>query len=127
MTPSGRRATFWLPPLLYMAAIFYMSSRSDPVPQVTVNVWDKLLHFLLYAGLAALFCRALLGEGMPSRPAFWAAALLASAYGASDEYHQLFVPLRDPDLQDWIADTLGALFGAMPCLVDRVRDRFSRA
>jgi VanZ family protein len=96
-----------------MAAIFYMSSQSILVPEVTANVSDKLLHFVVYAGLAVLFCRALLGEGVASRPALWAAILLASAYGASDEYHQLFVPLRNGDLQDWFVDTIGACAGAV--------------
>jgi VanZ family protein len=41
-----------------------------------------------------------------------AATLLASAYGATDEYHQMFVPLRHAELADWIADTIGASIGA---------------
>ena len=31
-----------------------------------------------------------------------------SLYGASDEWHQSFVPGRDADILDWLADTLGA-------------------
>ena len=62
---------------------------------MTAHVWDKLLHVVEYAGLAVLFCRALLGEGLRlGHDASLAAMLLASAYGATDEYHQLFVPLR---------------------------------
>ena len=95
-----------------MAVIFYFSAQPDPIPQVTTRVWDKLLHLVVYAGLAVLFCRALLGEGLAGRTALTAAALLASAYGASDEYHQLFVPMRSPEIADWIVDTIGALAGA---------------
>lgn len=106
------RASLWLPPLVYMAVIFGLSSQPNPVPEVTSRVWDKLLHGVEYAGLALLFCRALTGEGMAWTVAALAAVLLTSAYSASDEYHQLFVPLRDGNVGDWIADTIGAALGA---------------
>lgn len=31
-----------------------------------------------------------------------------SLYGLSDEWHQSFVPDREADFLDWVADTLGA-------------------
>ena len=107
------RASLWLPPLVYMAVIFYLSSQSDPVPVITARVWDKILHAVEYAGLAVLLGRALLGEGLGALTAFAAAALLAAAYGATDEYHQLFVPLRTGDFHDWMVDAAGACLGAM--------------
>ena len=107
-----RRASLWLPPLLYMIAIFSVSAESSPVPDVTTRVWDKLLHAVEYAGLAFFFCRALMGEGLGWLAAAIAALLLASAYGATDEWHQAFVPLRNSDIRDWLADTLGAALGA---------------
>ena len=106
------RASLWLPPLVYMAVIFYLSSQSAPLPAVTAVVWDKVLHLFEYAGLAALFGRALLGEGLGWTASFVVAALLAAAYGATDEYHQLFVPLRSGELRDWLVDVLGASLGA---------------
>jgi VanZ family protein len=39
-------------------------------------------------------------------------ALLGSVYGVIDEVHQYFVPGRDCNVWDWIADTLGAILGA---------------
>jgi VanZ family protein len=109
-----------------MAAIFYISSLSDPVPDVRAIVWDKLLHLVEYAGLAVLFARALHGEGMTARRASWVAILLASAYGASDELHQLSVPLREAELEDWIVDTIGAGIGVLAYGQNRARDRFSK-
>jgi VanZ family protein len=106
------RVALWLPPLAYMGLIFYLSSQSYPLPEVTERVWDKLLHAVEYAVLAALLGRALLGEGLGWVTSFAAAALLAAAYGATDEYHQLFVPLRNGDLQDWMVDLAGACLGA---------------
>ena len=37
--------------------------------------------------------------------------LLSSLYGISDEIHQYFVPYRDADLMDVLADMLGGLMG----------------
>lgn len=111
------RLALWLPPLVYMAVIFGFSSQPNPVPDVTAHVWDKLLHSVEYAALALLFCRALTGEGLAWTIAALAAVLLTSAYGASDEYHQLFVALRDGNVRDWIADTVGAALGAALYLV----------
>ena len=50
-----------------------------------------------------MLCR--IGHGW--RGAAWA-LLAASAYGATDEFHQLFVPGRSCDVFDWLADTTGA-------------------
>ena len=107
-----RRATLWLPPLAYMVVIFHFSSQSQPLPIVTEHVWDKLLHLTEYAGLGLLLCRAFRGEGLGWTVAISLALVGASLYGASDEWHQSFVPLRDADIHDWIADTLGATVGA---------------
>ena len=42
----------------------------------------------------------------------WRGAVLAlitvSFFGATDEWHQSFVPGREADLLDWLADTSGA-------------------
>ncbi|HEY3043108.1 MAG TPA: VanZ family protein [Vicinamibacterales bacterium] len=113
------RTSLWLPPLAYMALIFYVSSLSDPVPLITAHVWDKLLHALEYAGLATLLGRALLGEGLGALAAVVAAVLLAGAYGATDEYHQMFVASRTADVRDWVVDVIGASLGAIGYLLGR--------
>ena len=107
-----RRVGFWLPPLLYMVAIFHFSSESEPLPALTKNVWDKLLHLTEYAGLGVLWCRALRSEGVGWSAAIAGSALATLAYGASDEWHQSFVPLRDSNIRDWFADALGGVIGA---------------
>ena len=107
-----RRFLLWAPPVLYMAFIFYSSSQSDPMPALTQVVWDKLLHCAGYSLLALLFCRALRGEGFTTATTALVAVLLTSLYGASDEWHQKFTPLRSSDVQDWLADTTGGLLGA---------------
>jgi VanZ family protein len=107
-----RRAALWLPPLAYMAVIFHVSSEPNPLPEVTAVVWDKALHASEYAGLALLLARAFSGERFSIVASLALAAFLASAYGASDEFHQSFTPERDSDVLDWTADTVGAGLGA---------------
>jgi VanZ family protein len=91
-------------PLLIAGLIFAASSRARVAGPGLTSVDDKFAHFAVYGLLATLVCR--LGRG-------WRAALVAlvvtSAFGASDEWHQSFVPGRMADFGDWVADTLGAL------------------
>jgi VanZ family protein len=119
-----RRAGLWLPALLYMVIIFHFSSESDPMPEIRTHVWDKLLHCTEYGGLAFLVCRALVGEGLVRTTAFAGAVLIVSLYGASDEWHQAYVPNRSSDVQDWVADSIGggvgvAAFGAVSTALRR--------
>lgn len=107
-----KRLWLWLPPVFYMGVIFYLSAQSNPLPELTAHVWDKLLHSTEYAGLAFLLCRALLGEGAGWTTAILTALALASLYGGSDEIHQLFTPGRDSEVLDWVADTVGSSLGA---------------
>jgi VanZ family protein len=94
------RRTFWA--LAIGGLIFFASSRSYVASPGITRVDDKLGHFAVYGLLGTLVCR--MGRG-------WRAALrsliLVSAFGASDEWHQSFVPGRVADAQDWIADTVG--------------------
>jgi VanZ family protein len=96
-----------------MAAIFHLSSQSQPLPELTAHVWDKLLHATEYSLLAALLCRAFRGEGLGWLRAILLAVVCTSAYGVSDEWHQMFVPMRDSDIRDWLADTIGSGVGAV--------------
>lgn len=100
-----------------MAAIFYVSSEPDVAEVATALVSDKILHGLAYALLAVLVTRALSG-GLPRRlrgSHVIAAILITIAYGASDEFHQSFVPGRSAEWIDLLADAGGALTGTAAC------------
>ena len=98
---ASLRGAFWA--VAIAALIFLASSRSYvPSPGLT-KVDDKIAHFAIYGLLGTLVCRV--GRGW--RAAIWA-LLVVSAFGASDEWHQSFVPGRFTDFGDWLADTLGA-------------------
>lgn len=101
--------------LAYAGLIFWLSSRPDPLPFVPKGVFshDKIVHASAYAVLGALLALALAGTRLArGRRLLAAAVVLASLYGASDEWHQAHVPNRQPDAFDWAADTAGALAGA---------------
>ena len=103
---------YYLPPLLCMGLIFYLSSRSwVPIPlPVWMIVRDKVAHGIMYGFLCYLWIRAFRsGEERPVRPVWLIAAVCISAlYGATDEYHQSFVPGRTATVGDFVADGLGA-------------------
>lgn len=54
-----------------------------------------------------------------------AAVCIASAYGVTDELHQIFVPTRSCDPADWVVDTVAALVGALlaRALINRKSNR----
>jgi len=122
----------WAPVVLWAAGIFYFSSRSDPLgflpsPEQQTSV-GKVAHFAEYAGLAALFYRALArgqqparatehpardnphtprSDPPPRRRAFALSFVMALAYAVLDELHQNLVPGRDGELVDVGYDVAG--------------------
>jgi VanZ family protein len=93
----------------YMTLIFVLSAQST-FPQALAGIWtfDKVIHGVEYGVLAILIARAL----RPRSGAAFAAAVLASVYGATDEAHQYYVPGRSSDRYDILADAVGAVIGA---------------
>jgi VanZ family protein len=85
-------------------------------PDITVGPdtpigFDKVVHFSMYAVLAALVLRATTTYRRISTAVRVALAL--SAFGAADEFHQKFIPNRSTSALDWVADSLGALAGVL--------------
>jgi VanZ family protein len=119
----------WLLVALWAAVIFGLSSLpGSRIPAVRFAHFDKVVHFALYATLGVLLGRAL---GLRWPRSFWAVLatgwLLAVAYGASDEIHQLFVAGRSADPADLAADAVGALVGVLASLVLRRRRASARS
>jgi VanZ family protein len=97
-----------------MAAIFYVSSLSQPV---VPPGGDKPWHLLAYLGLGVLAVRAVAG-GLPARISWRIAVVgiaIAVGYAVTDELHQMFVPGRSAQLSDLVADALGVVAGAGLC------------
>jgi VanZ family protein len=106
---AARRLALWVPVAGYMALIFVGSSMPR-LPEVAPGTSDKLLHLIVYAGLGALLVRALAGGWLRTVPVSVAinAFVIATLYGISDEIHQHFVPNREVEALDVIADASGA-------------------
>jgi VanZ family protein len=115
-TTAGTTAgwlSLWLPVIFVAGLIFTLSSFSQ-LPSPPEGVTDKHEHFTIYFLLGLTVVRALAKgrlAGITWRVALLS-LLLVSAYGASDEFHQSFVPGRDSDVLDWRADTIGGTAAA---------------
>ncbi|MGB7295326.1 MAG: VanZ family protein [Candidatus Aminicenantales bacterium] len=102
---------YFLPAILYYLFIFILSSRAIQVG-VHIDHLDKILHFLEYGLfgflLAIGFFNALsFSPPMKSVLTFVSGLILAFL----DEWHQFFVPLRESDVLDILADAAGLVFG----------------
>lgn len=111
-----------------MGLTFVFSSMSAlPAPAGLIS--DKWEHSLSFGLLSTLVLRALAGarlNGVTAGRAV-AAALIAAAYGASDEWHQAFVPSRSSDVADLVADAAGAAAAAGAVWACAIIVRFLRA
>jgi VanZ family protein len=106
----------WGPAVAMMAVIFYASS----IPDLTAlpgGISDKVGHGIGYGLLGALLLRAFAAARLANVGAAtsWPAWLASVAYGVTDEFHQRFVPGRTPDVNDVIADGVGAALAIVAC------------
>lgn len=105
----------FLPATLYYGLIFYVSSRTVELPvSLPGRHADKFLHILEFAVLGWLLAfgfsriRSLSPRG---RTAF--ALLAGTVLAILDEVHQSFVPGRNADVWDAVADVLGVGLGIL--------------
>ena len=106
-------AVNWLPLIIYCLAIYIQSDLPSPERLPSFPFSDKILHFLAYAVMGLLFYRAYqtLRIKDDRRMLILLSVVSATLYGISDEIHQYYVPFRDADILDAVANTLGALCG----------------
>lgn len=89
------------------AMLFWLSDQpSLPVP-IVFEIQDKIHHFIAYFVLGIVAWRCFRHFVSPPALAI-TSVVFCSLYGISDEWHQSFVVGRDPEVLDWVADTLGA-------------------
>jgi VanZ family protein len=104
----------WGPMTLVMLLIFCASATSgDEIPEFgTADLLVKKgSHMMGYALLAVSYLRGLAGGRVITRRLWILAVLLSFLYACSDEFHQAFVPGRNPSPNDVLIDTLGAILG----------------
>jgi VanZ family protein len=113
--PLVRVTLAWAPALAYMALIWWLSSVPITLPLPSIPWRDKLAHAIEYFVLGLLVARAVRGTWplLATARGLLLAALITAAWGYVDEVHQAFVPGRDANAADLLADTIGALLAAL--------------
>lgn len=136
---SGRLIKYWIPLIAWMFLIFSASTRlGAPVntsyffrplmhwlfPHISEENYNlahhiarKMAHFTEYAILGFLAWRAVhfdaaFASFSPGRQ-LWFALLFCMLYASTDEFHQIFVPGREPAVRDVMLDSCGAAFGLL--------------
>ncbi len=101
----------WVPSIVWMAVIFYLSSRTGSDLQGMFPFLDSFNfgHLIAYFILSLLFYWALQTKtGRRKLDVRLIAVGLSLLYGLTDEWHQSFVPSRSPDPIDILNDVIGA-------------------
>jgi VanZ family protein len=134
---NTREVTAWLPPLVWMTAIFFastdvMSAEHTSrfivpflrwaLPKLSQHGIEqlhfairKLAHLTEYAVLALLIWRALRASVASNSGRAVIVICICATYAALDEFHQSFVGTRGPSVQDVMIDTAGALAAVVCC------------
>ncbi len=109
--------SFWLPWAIVALSITIISHMPQP-PRVDLGFeWsDKVLHAVAYWIFGSTFLWMVLEWKVSGkeRKAVWLTVAAVAVFGLVDEIHQAFVPGREADLWDWVADVFGgtlATFG----------------
>jgi VanZ family protein len=135
----GRLCKYWLPLILWMAVIFSASTKlgapantsyffrpimhwlfpgmSEELIEHIHHVVRKTAHFVEYAILGVLVWRAVRFDpafgSFSVKRQFRLALLCCMLYASTDEFHQSFVPTRQPAVLDVLLDTCGSGFGLL--------------
>ena len=105
------------PLLLYAIAIYwaalFLATHLPARSLVSVPSYnDKVVHFGGYLLLSILLASNLHSHGLCVFRATTWTVLATMLYGAFDELTQLPIPGRNGDINDWLADSCGAVVGA---------------
>jgi len=102
-----------LPVILWMILIFFLSSKEN-LPDLNKFIlnFDKIAHFIVYFVLGIFLQVFFIINFDLKRKQFYYIFIIAAGFtfALGDEYHQIFVPNREPDLYDLIFDFLGIIF-----------------
>ncbi|MBI4973430.1 VanZ family protein [Candidatus Roizmanbacteria bacterium] len=103
---------YWIPPLLWMMFIFFLSSQHR-VGFTKTYLYDfiifKSLHMIEYAILYFLFFRAFHSIKLSLVYQLVYPVVVSIFFAASDEIHQLFVTSREGTIRDVLIDTVGII------------------
>lgn len=108
---------YWLPPLVWMGLIYFLSSfhklQASPVSWQDFVI-RKTAHFLEFAVLFVLYNRGLAkSTQLPIKKRLFLTLALAVGYAMTDELHQTMVSGRTGRFFDIGVDSLGAVGGLL--------------
>ena len=94
--------------VLYMALVFFLSWVPMKIEVSSFSWSDQFAHMVLYGILACLIYIALREMNVPRR--FWLVLAFAVSflYGTANEIFQHFLPWRQADINDVVANGIGA-------------------
>jgi len=103
---------YQVPALIWAIGIFILSSIEGlSYIEVPIIYWDKLAHMFVYFVFCWLAYRAFFYQDRWMLLKQWSLLsgfLLVVIYGYLDEIHQSFVPGRNYDVYDMLANAIGA-------------------
>ena len=117
----------WLPAVLWMAVIFWLSSRTGSELGALFPIVERFApwidgfnfgHFVAYFILAVFFWWGFDSDRLSVKIIV---VLLCLVYGVTDEYHQTFVEGRYADIQDLRNDGIGAILAMLFVSIPFVR------
>jgi VanZ family protein len=102
----------WGPVVGYCFLIFFLSSQTTVVAPTG---GDKVVHVVEYGILGWLWTHAArtTWSAWTWRIVLLSTILFTGMYGASDEWHQFYVPGRFSDVSDALADVCGGTLGGI--------------
>jgi len=105
-----RRLKFFIPAFAWAAIIFSVSAIPDlPTTTFGFKMIDKIAHFGEFFILGIFIAHALSKQSLRTINVFLISACISALYGISDEFHQFFVPGRQMDGLDMLADIIGGV------------------
>ena len=101
---------YWIPIAAWMGIIFFLSTLPEWVTPGRYILPDKICHAGEYFILAFLILFFLLrSTRWRFSTIFWITLAWVVVYGLSDEIHQLYVPTRQFEVGDLVADACGVI------------------
>ncbi len=103
---------YWYVPVLSWGSLLLVLTSFPKLtpPSLGLEMQDKLYHLLFYMVFGFLWARAVVqGRREKLAPGLMSTGLWASIFAALDEMHQYFIPGRQCDWADAVADILGVL------------------
>ncbi len=125
----NRTKVLIIPLVIYWLIILIGTSLPADSFADSIELSDKVKHFVAYMGLAVI-----LGLNLHFQERWKVARnfyivitfFICVTYGVVDEFHQMFIPNRFAEFFDWVADSLGALVGilSVSVFIDRIKKNY---